>query len=119
MAAEAGDEQANEEWPEAADGAHDAGSAMWPTWPKAAIMNVTPDYPSQTDKDRLDIFWSKYKTKKKELVQSDMYISCSQPNIVNRPTHPPLEFWTDSQDPGAVEGKTTDDVFPKSLQDTR
>ena len=70
VVAEAADEQAKTE---ATNGAHDAGSATWPSWPKVPIMNVTQDYPSQMDKDRLDIFWSKYKTKQ-ELVQSDMYM---------------------------------------------
>ena len=97
MVAEAADEQAKTE---ATNGAHDAGSATWPSWPKVPIMNVTQDYPSQMDKDRLDIFWSKYKTKK-ELMFNQTCTCIYVASLVFNPA--PLEKQSGSQDPAAVE----------------
>ena len=42
------------EWEE--DGWEDAD----PTWPKAAVKDVTNEYPNAADKARLTVFWHKY-----------------------------------------------------------
>ena len=69
------------EWPdEKANDGHDT----WPTWPKVAITNVTADYPSQSDKDRLDMFWAKYKTNK------ELHRLSEKPNFVHRAPQPEL-----------------------------
>ena len=51
---------ADEEW--AVEAAVCAETESYPTWPRAPITNVTQEYPTTADRERLDVWWSKYKT---------------------------------------------------------
>ncbi|CAE7466554.1 NEFH [Symbiodinium sp. CCMP2592] len=50
-----------EQW-KAADEQGPNPTDMYPTWPRAPITNVTQEYPTKADRERLDVWWSKYKT---------------------------------------------------------
>ena len=57
---------ADEEW-QAPVGDHAVATADnttdWVNWPKAPATNVTQDYPSKAEVERLDAWWSRYKVK--------------------------------------------------------
>ncbi|CAE7806256.1 unnamed protein product [Symbiodinium sp. CCMP2456] len=112
------EKQRNEEWPESgqpkeAPGDHVAGSAeadsTWVNWPRAAATNVTQDYPTKDDQQRLDAWWSKYRVKEPTPVEKQEIGNPDLPASLEAvmPSNAKPDRTRDTKGPAAFEIPTT------------